>query len=873
MTTQPTQNPVPSESPSDLKFNAGKIDEFVTSLVNTYTDRFGTEHYTIEGLRQLAQEAIAAFGWVPVDSFQDGATLTLPNQVLRWKLPDGDGEYYRWDGTLPKEVPADSTPEASGGVGAGAWVAVGDSSLRALLGSQGGDKHIGSSFGGSVYSDYAVSDIRRLSPGDTLQNKYEVVSPDGETFYMWSGDFPKKTNLSFNPQNEDGWVNVGSAKYKIGDIRNYPSDMQDNDKLTNALLTKELAIIPSGFSINLTGSYVAPAGSKGITGDGELSYNGTFKVAENVWTTPVLMEANSAAGEVEIYIDGTNRVGQYVKIDNGRTFLVSDANSGAENSVDGVALTEKYSDYQSQFIQVCKIIGHTSANKSVLSAPLLVNQKSGVSKYSFISGDVQSFILTNLTIRCTANEAKNFLIQGVINSRVDNCKFYNCIIQNNYACFNCEFTNNEIHDLTGHSQYRFDSWSNTAIISGNKIFSRGYGDADILVYRQVCYVTVQNNVVLAPLSNTAYTSSHWAIALHTCCYKCIVSGNVTASKSGIGDLFFNSDNVISSNSINCASLSALYCINSKYSGNKISTQDWSTFQGGQYLKFENNDIFVNVTSGQKMYGFNFQTRGSNKPFGYAGFKSIEFGTVVIKDNRISASNHYGFLDPKSLMSSPVTAADDQVFPLNDTHLNGQQCFIHGSNTSVNTFIVDGNHFKNWNYAMSWYVDSSLVSFCDIVVKNNTFETCDVALCFRGRVGNFYFRGHVADNWFMSGVYAIVDANADGVDCERNHVGNYNAGILVASNKEDVHNALWSDENTFDRIAEQGFKVYDFNGYAYDTAPNLNRVSLHKSGMNFYLPAENMGGVRDAVYRVNSRYIGSAYSGKVIKRTLNETVFA
>ncbi|MGA4664398.1 hypothetical protein ACK6SE_03240 [Enterobacter ludwigii] len=58
MATQPTQNPVPSESPRDLKFNAGKIDEFVTSLAEWYIDRFGIKHYTIEGLKQLVLEQI-----------------------------------------------------------------------------------------------------------------------------------------------------------------------------------------------------------------------------------------------------------------------------------------------------------------------------------------------------------------------------------------------------------------------------------------------------------------------------------------------------------------------------------------------------------------------------------------------------------------------------------------------------------------------------------------------------------------------------------------------------------------------------------------------------------------------------------------------
>ncbi|ELO78634.1 tail spike protein [Salmonella enterica subsp. enterica serovar Enteritidis str. SARB17] len=127
MSTTPSNLPVPSEKPQDLKFNAGKIDEFVTSMAKQYIDRFGQAHYTIEGLRWVAQQAIAAFGYITLDSFEDGNTLTLPNQVLRL---ESTGEYYRWDGILPKIVPANSTPETTGGIGSGAWLSVGDATFR-----------------------------------------------------------------------------------------------------------------------------------------------------------------------------------------------------------------------------------------------------------------------------------------------------------------------------------------------------------------------------------------------------------------------------------------------------------------------------------------------------------------------------------------------------------------------------------------------------------------------------------------------------------------------------------------------------------------------------------------------------------------------
>ena len=141
MATIPTQNAVPSEAPRDLKFNSGKIDEFVTSLEHEYKDRFGRCHMTIEGMRWIFEQLMARFkvdinqaiiaaGYIPMDSFQQGAEITKRNEILR---DETTGEYYRWDGDLPKSVPAGSTPESAGGVGMGAWVSVGDASLRSDL--------------------------------------------------------------------------------------------------------------------------------------------------------------------------------------------------------------------------------------------------------------------------------------------------------------------------------------------------------------------------------------------------------------------------------------------------------------------------------------------------------------------------------------------------------------------------------------------------------------------------------------------------------------------------------------------------------------------------------------------------------------------
>lgn len=141
--TIPTKKPVPSKDIRDLGFNSEKIDEFVNSLQRNYIDRFGNCHLTAGGMEWIfneliekfklsSEQAILAAGYVPIDSFQDGATLTIQNQVLRWKQPGGDGGYYRWDGPFPKNVPANSSPASSGGVGDGKWKLVGD----ATFGSQ-----------------------------------------------------------------------------------------------------------------------------------------------------------------------------------------------------------------------------------------------------------------------------------------------------------------------------------------------------------------------------------------------------------------------------------------------------------------------------------------------------------------------------------------------------------------------------------------------------------------------------------------------------------------------------------------------------------------------------------------------------------------
>lgn len=79
------------------------------------------------GLYSLFKRVAAEAGLNLVSgSFEEGGTLSNINDVL---LHIAEARYYSWGIGGTKEVPAGSTPETTGGIGAGAWV---DASMRSL---------------------------------------------------------------------------------------------------------------------------------------------------------------------------------------------------------------------------------------------------------------------------------------------------------------------------------------------------------------------------------------------------------------------------------------------------------------------------------------------------------------------------------------------------------------------------------------------------------------------------------------------------------------------------------------------------------------------------------------------------------------------
>lgn len=101
------------------------------SEVNPKTARANLSVQSVEDFNEINNMNMRRSG-----SFDDGFTATDPMQIFIY-----NGDYYRWSGDFPKVVPASSTPDSSGGLGIGAWLSVGDATLRSNLAS--GDESLG----------------------------------------------------------------------------------------------------------------------------------------------------------------------------------------------------------------------------------------------------------------------------------------------------------------------------------------------------------------------------------------------------------------------------------------------------------------------------------------------------------------------------------------------------------------------------------------------------------------------------------------------------------------------------------------------------------------------------------------------------------
>lgn len=186
--------PISVQQLKDASLDVKSLEEVVNGDENVVvTTRLGE---TYPSVKSVIDNLISQSGFIIIDSFELGATLTQRNQALRHTA---DGKLYRWAGDLPKTVAASSTPENSGGFGSNAWVEVSDASLAQKLAGLGGASTIGS--GVSVFNNMAEFLVAESQIKDGskvfLHSMYQGLDLEGEgRVYAYSKSNPKEVAVA-----------------------------------------------------------------------------------------------------------------------------------------------------------------------------------------------------------------------------------------------------------------------------------------------------------------------------------------------------------------------------------------------------------------------------------------------------------------------------------------------------------------------------------------------------------------------------------------------------------------------------------------------------------------------------------------------------
>lgn len=151
--------------------------------------------------REQWRRSLAEAGLTLVDgSFEEGAAVNNKTDAV-WYI--AGGQCYIWNSTPPKNVPAKSTPETTGGIGLGAWVSVGDASLRSDLAKDNGYEMIG----GIGFRHVNIA----AEIDDNFENNTIIIAKYGfKTGDLAGGHFTYYSNRNLS-EDKGIVINVGSS--------------------------------------------------------------------------------------------------------------------------------------------------------------------------------------------------------------------------------------------------------------------------------------------------------------------------------------------------------------------------------------------------------------------------------------------------------------------------------------------------------------------------------------------------------------------------------------------------------------------------------------------------------------------------------------
>lgn len=177
-----------------------------------------------DALNPVWQRMAAESGLTLQGSFETGLNVTAATDAVVFKA---QGKLYKWGGTLPKTVAANSTPATSGGIAANAWIQVDQATLREQLADTGGSALIGSklSLTGSVKRalserlgdyvsvlDFGADPTGTIPSTQAFQNALDACSnkagiyAHGRKLYAPSGRYTIDGNLVYS------WRATATAK-------------------------------------------------------------------------------------------------------------------------------------------------------------------------------------------------------------------------------------------------------------------------------------------------------------------------------------------------------------------------------------------------------------------------------------------------------------------------------------------------------------------------------------------------------------------------------------------------------------------------------------------------------------------------------------
>ncbi|MCL8336614.1 hypothetical protein M9Y53_20965 [Klebsiella pneumoniae] len=131
---------------------SGGLDGVANRPLNSLANRTRYLKEVADTSDELIKEKVSA-----VKTFKEGATLDSPREEIL------HGAYRLvWTGVFPKNVPANSSPDETGGVREGAWAYTSDGALRSSLKTRDGTKLIATPGSGGNLYDWINGQLRSL---------------------------------------------------------------------------------------------------------------------------------------------------------------------------------------------------------------------------------------------------------------------------------------------------------------------------------------------------------------------------------------------------------------------------------------------------------------------------------------------------------------------------------------------------------------------------------------------------------------------------------------------------------------------------------------------------------------------------------------